>query len=172
MRCAVCHCVKSFCGLRHISCWCYHVIAVASLQFDWLWTTLSLKKLSIREQYYAVAHFMYQPVPSLTIPLGDPRGFVCSHCRGVGFSANFLCLGVGASIRQIFDSFKRKMQEFLDLFQRNWKQFENQVFLCYFNSIFAKALDVYCIFNKIYHFRAFRSLPGHPRVTLLMLDHH
>ena len=61
------------------------------------------------------------------------------------------------------------MKEFLDLFQRNWRQLEKQVFLCCFISTFAKAVDVYCIFNIIDHFRPFRSLSGHPWVTLLML---
>ena len=32
---------------------------------------------------------MYQSIPSLTIPPGDPR----SHCPGVGFSPTFLCPG-------------------------------------------------------------------------------
>ena len=63
------------------------------------------------------------------------------------------------------------MQEFLDLFQRNWRQLEKQVFLCCFISFFAKPVDVHCIFNNIDYFRPFRSLSGHPRVTLLMLDH-
>ena len=25
---------------------------------------------------------MYQSIPSLTIPLGDPQGFVLAHCSG------------------------------------------------------------------------------------------
>ena len=37
--------------------------------------------------------FMYQLIPSLTIPPGDPLGFARYHCPGVGFSPNFLCLG-------------------------------------------------------------------------------
>ena len=36
---------------------------------------------------------MYQSIPSLPIPLGDPQGFAHSHCPGVGFSRNFLCSG-------------------------------------------------------------------------------
>ena len=65
------------------------------------------------------------------------------------------------------------MQEFLDLFQRDWRQLEKQVFLCCFTSFFfANPVDVHCIFNNIYHFRPFRSLSCYPRVTLLIPDHH
>ena len=65
------------------------------------------------------------------------------------------------------------MKEFLDLSQRNWIQLEKQVFLCCcIISIFAKAVDGYCIFNNIDYFRPFQSLLGHPSVSLLMLDHH
>ena len=51
---------------------------------------------------------------------------------------------------------KEKLQELLDLFQRNRRQLEKQLFLCCFISIFVKTVDVYCIFNKINHFRPFR----------------
>ena len=33
---------------------------------------------------------MYQSIPSLTIPPGDPQGFARSQYPGVGFSPNFL----------------------------------------------------------------------------------
>ena len=39
------------------------------------------------------------------------------------------------------------MQELLDFIKRNRKQLETQVFLCYFMSIFAKTVDVCCIFQ-------------------------
>ena len=63
--------------------------------------------------------------------------------RGVGFSPDFLCLGGWAFELEKFSAvFKEKMQEFLDLFQRNWRQPEKQAFLCCCISIFAKAVDV------------------------------
>ena len=40
-----------------------------------------------------VLMIMYQSIPSLTIPPGDPRGFAHSSCPGVGFS--LLCLARG-----------------------------------------------------------------------------
>ena len=52
---------------------------------------------------------------------------------GVGFSPNHLCPGGwGFQLEKWFYSFERKMQELLDLFQRNWRQLEKHVFLCYF----------------------------------------
>ena len=74
------------------------------------------------------------------------------------------------------------MQELLDLFQRNRGQLKKQVFLCCVISIFAKTVDVCCIFNNIDHFRPFRSfdkifrssrvISANARSFLLMLDHH
>ena len=96
---------------------------------------------------------MYQSIPSLTIPPGDPRGFARSPCPGVGCSPNLLCPGGrGFELEKFFHSLERKMQELLDLFQRNWRQFEKQVFFCCFILIFAKTVDVYCIFNNLDHF--------------------
>ena len=43
----------------------------------------------------------------------------------------------------------------VDVFQRNMRPFEKQMFLCCFISIFAKTVDVYCIFNNIHHFQPF-----------------
>ena len=61
--------------------------------------------------------------------------------------------GGGGILNQTnFYSFQRQVQELLDLFQRNWRQFEKQVFLCFFMSPFAKTVDVYCIFHNIDHF--------------------
>ena len=61
------------------------------------------------------------------------------------------------------------MQELPDLFQRNRKHLEKQVFLCCFISIFAKTVDVFCIFNNKY--RPFSAIlvilikfSSHPRV--------
>ena len=39
------------------------------------------------------------------------------------------------------------------------EQFEKQVFLCCFISIFAKTVEVYCIFNNSH----FDKISGHPR---------
>ena len=68
------------------------------------------------------------------------------------------------------------MRELFYLFQRNRGQLEKQVFLCCFISSFAKAVDVYCIFNNIDHFRPFRSFLENYEVIqglfLLMLDHN
>ena len=58
------------------------------------------------------------------------------------------------------------MQELLDLFHRNWKQLEKQVFLLSI-TIFAKTLDVYCIFityTIFGHLSHFDKFSGHPRV--------
>ena len=98
---------------------------------------------------------MYQSIPSLTIPHGRPPR---SHCPGgSGFRSTLLAGGSGFRIREISYSFERKLREFLDLFQRNRKQLEKLVFLYCLISIFAKTVDVYCIFDNIYHFRPFWS---------------
>ena len=57
-------------------------------------------------------------------PPGDPQGFARSHCPRGRVFANFLCRRgrSGFLIREIFYSFKRKMQELLHLFQRNGRQ--------------------------------------------------
>ena len=61
---------------------------------------------------------------------------------GVGFSPIFLCpRGWGFELGK-FPTVLKKMQELLDLFQRNQGQLEKQVFLCCFISIFAKTVDV------------------------------
>ena len=101
---------------------------------------------------------MHQSIPSLTIPRATPGDSQVPTARGgVGFSPNFLCPGgSGFWIREIFYSSERKMQQLFDLFQRNRRQLEKQVFLCCFISIFAKIVDVYCIFNNIDRFRSFR----------------
>ena len=65
--------------------------------------------------------------------------------------------GSGFWIWEIFYGFEIKMQEFLDFFQRNWRQLEKQAFLCCFMSVFAKVVDVYCVFYNIDHFWPFRS---------------
>ena len=94
---------------------------------------------------------MYRSVPSLTIP-GD--SYVLT-ARGIRFSPKFLCLGgVGFSVGE---SFERKMQELLDLFKRNRRQLEKQMFLCCFITSLAKTVDVYCIFNNLDHFGSFRA---------------
>ena len=102
-------------------------------------------------------------------PQGDPLGFACPHYPGGRVSTNVLCPGSGFRVREIFYSFERKMQELLNLFQRNRRQLEKQVFLCCFISMFVKTVDVYWIVNNIYHFRPhfghfdkiFRSPKGH-----------
>ena len=76
---------------------------------------------------------------------------------GSGFRSTLLAGGSGFRIREISCSFERKLREFLDLFQRNRKQLEKQVFLYCLISIFAKTVDDYCIFDNIYHFRPFWS---------------
>ena len=48
---------------------------------------------------------------------------------GVGFSPSFLSpVGRGFELEKFFYSFERKMQELLDLFQRNRRKLEKQVF--------------------------------------------
>ena len=90
----------------------------------------------------------YQSIPSLTIPLGNPGDSHIATARGVGFSPNFICPGEGGrgfEIEKFSTVLKGKMQELLNLFQRNWRQLEKQVFLCCFIPIFAKTVDVFCI---------------------------
>ena len=88
---------------------------------------------------------------------GDPRGFARYHCPGGRVLAQLSLPGEsGFSIREIFYSSSRKMQELLNLIQRDRRQFEKQVFLCCFISIFAKTADVYYIFGDIDRFLSFR----------------
>ena len=68
-----------------------------------------------------------------------PPGFTCSHCSGGRVFAQLLLPGgSGFGIWEILHSFERKMQEFLGLFQRHWRQLEKQVFLCCFISFLQK----------------------------------
>ena len=116
-------------------------------------------------------YLMYQSIPNLTVPPSDHRGFARCHRPGVGFLPNFLCLrGRGSKLRNFCTVFERKIQELLDLFQRNRRQLKRQVFLRCFISIFAKTVEVYCIFTNTY--RPFSAISvilikfsGHPRVT-------
>ena len=88
---------------------------------------------------------MYQSIPSLD----DPRGFAHSHCPGgSSFRPTFFARGVGF----LNETFSTVWKELLDLFQRNWRQLEKQEFWCCLISIFAKTVDLYCIFNNIDHF--------------------
>ena len=96
---------------------------------------------------------------------GDPRGFARSRCPGGrGFAQLLLPRGSGFRIREIFNSFDRKLQDFSIFFQRNWGQLEKQVFLCCFISILQKqqmstvSLMTLTIFGHFGHFdKIFRS---------------
>ena len=98
-------------------------------------------------------------------PLG-----ICKFSQpGDGVFAQLFWSGVGGFELEKFSTvLKEKMLELFDLFERNRRQLEKQVFLCCLISIFAKPVDVYCIFNNIDHFRPFRSIvikfSSHPRV--------
>ena len=86
---------------------------------------------------------------------------------GVRFSPNFLCPGSqGFELEKFSAVLKEKCRNSRFVLKKlDLRQLEKQVFLCCFISIFAKVVDVYCIFDNIDHFW---SLSGHPRVTLLM----
>ena len=102
---------------------------------------------------------MYQSVPSLTIPPAAPRRFTRSHCPG-GWVFAQLSLPRGRGFE--LEKFSTVLKELLDLFQRNRRQLEKQVFLCCFISIFAKTVDVYCIFgNKDRFDKISRLSKGH-----------
>ena len=66
---------------------------------------------------------MYQSIPSLTIPQGDPGGFAHSRYPGGRFLPKYLCPGGrGFELEKFSTALKEKMQELLDLFQRNQRQ--------------------------------------------------
>ena len=68
---------------------------------------------------------------------------------------------------------KEKCRKFsIYLFQRDRGQLEKSVFLCCFMSIFAKTLDVYCIFNNETIFSHYGHFDKIFWSLLLMLDHH
>ena len=98
---------------------------------------------------------------------GDSHVFTAS---GVGFLPNFLCPGGrGFELEKFPTVLKEKCRNFL----KKPEQFEKQVL--FHNNTSAKTVDVYCIFNN----RPFSAISvilnkfsGHPRVILLMLDHH
>ena len=54
------------------------------------------------------------------VSAGRPPGIRMFNCPG----------GRGFELEKIFFSFKRKMQELLELFQRNWRQLENSKNRC------------------------------------------
>ena len=101
---------------------------------------------------------MYQSVPGLTIPPGDPRGFVHSHCPGGQVFAQLsLPRGRGIEFKKFFTVLKENCRSFSICFKETRGSLKKQVFLCCFIPIFAKAVDVYCIFNNIDHFWPFLS---------------
>ena len=96
---------------------------------------------------------MYQPIPNLTIPRATP-----------GDSHVLTARGAGVLNQRSFYSSERKMQDLLDLCQETPAE---QVLLRCFISIFAKTVDVYCIFtrwNIFGHFGHLDKTSGHSRV--------
>ena len=53
--------------------------------------------LRIREPLF-LCLFMYQSIPSLNIPAGDPRGFAHSQCPGSGFRPAFFAFALGVGV--------------------------------------------------------------------------
>ena len=92
--------------------------------------------LAVTSKQSTINNVSVNSKPDHPLPPGDSRRFARSHCSGVVFSPNFLCPGLGVLNWRNFYSFERKMQELLDLFQRNRRQLEKQVFLCCFTSVF------------------------------------
>ena len=93
--------------------------------------------------------FLYQSIPSLTIP--PPRRSTgirtFSFPGGRVFAQLSLPGGSRFWIREIFYSFERKMQELLDLLGMQLEK-QKQVFLCCFISIFAITVDDYLTFRR------------------------
>ena len=76
-------------------------------------------------------------------PRATPGDLHVITAPGVGFSPNFLCPGDwGFELEKFPAVLKEKGRNFL---------------ICVKVYIFAKTVDVYCIFNNIDHFRPFRS---------------
>ena len=92
----------------------------------------------IRQVWYTDSHtrisVMYQPIRNLTIPRATP-----------GDSHVLTARGAGVLNQRSFYSSERKMQDLLDLCQETAAE---QVLLRCFISIFAKTVDVYCIFTR------------------------
>ena len=91
---------------------------------------------------------MYQSFSSLSIPQGSasyncPSGRVFAQPSLPGRG------GVGVLKWKNFLQFWKKNAGTSRFFSKNRDQLEKQVFLCCFMSIFAKTVDVYCIFNPI-----------------------
>ena len=97
-------------------------------------------------------------------PRATPGSRTFSLPGGRVFAQLSLPGGSGFRIREIFDSFERKMQELLELFQRHRRQLEKQVFLSCVISIFAKTVDVCCTLITQTIFGHFDKFSGHPRV--------
>ena len=74
-----------------------------------------------------ISQFLAWPSP------GQPPGIRTFPLPGgSGFRPTFFAWGSGFWIREVFYSCERKMQGLFDLFQRNRRQLEKQVFLCCF----------------------------------------
>ena len=108
---------------------------------------LALRTFVVYQSIYG----MYQSIISLTIPLPLgrlPEIGMFSLPRGLGEG------GRGVELDKISYCFEKKMQELLDLFQRNWSNLKSR---CCFMSIFAKTVDVNCIISNIDQLWPFRS---------------
>ena len=127
---------------------------------DYLYQVCSCSK---RIRSRANVALMYQSIPSLSIPPSpsppvDPPGIrTFSLPGGSGFRPTFFALGIGVLNLRNFLQFWKKSAGTFHLFRRDREQLEKQVFLFCFISIFAKTVDVYCIFNNVDHFRPLRS---------------
>ena len=148
----------------------YSIVVFHSFfSFQWVLSLFCVKllfcsrmrvKLSIRSFFPSV---MYQLVPSLIIPWVTPGDSHVFTASGVAFSPNFFCPGGrGFKLEKFATVLKEKCRNFSICFKEIQISLKNR---CCFISIFAKTVDVYCIFNNIDHFghfdKLFRSSKGH-----------
>ena len=94
-------------------------------------------------------------------PWATPGDSDILTAQRVGFSPSFLCPGgQGFEFEKFSTLLKEKCRNVSICLKKNSKQLKKLVFLCSFMSIFAKVLDIYCIFDKINHFGHCKVIHG------------
>ena len=86
-------------------------VCIVHCKYEPKLTKLQQVLIQFHENHPFAGRIMYQTVPSLTVPQGDPG--TNSHvptARGVGFSPNFLCPGSWVLNWRKFHSSERKIQ--------------------------------------------------------------
>ena len=76
---------------------------------------------------------------------------------GSDFRPTFFATGQGLEVEKFSTVLNEKCRNFSICFKETRGSLKKQMFLYCFMLIFAKTVDVHCIFDNMEHFRSFRS---------------